>query len=583
MTRPAESSRSISVAYLLLFFSLFVFIIFSLPRIQDPISQDELWWFVAAKTLISSGVPQQYCDPAEIAAFSPHLYLYSLASAFRLFGQSEAIARLPGILWGCLSIVLIFFVIRSFTDNDRKESPAWAAVICLFYATSPVMVQGASLIDIDMTLLVPAVVLVFWFYSSYQKTKDAKWAVLTGLAVSLAFWAKITTPIVLIIFLIPYTLWSQKNQQGRAIMLGALVSGILIFLGTWYLYCRIAAVPFSAPFAYAWEASFGKTITSGSAPWGQLLQNAFLLTLWTGVMPLLLLLGLAADRIRSFLKDGSHRPEDVFLWGGLIIVAGYMVVGGASFGYPKYQVPGLALALIYLGIRAAQHETEFFNRGYKTILLIALIVSVLHIFFVGDPVYQIRYALREAIAYRLPEKTGIIEAVLLNAGLSLIVYAAVLFFWRKRGSSKSFIGIMLTIAIGSNAGTLFVQSRAGYMTGYNYGGSGLVQAVETIRRNVPPGSVVIAPGEIIYYLNSPSSRYVPNALWTDTVRLRGRLEEPATAGFVYNAATNTVQQIQSITSSPLLQNTLHREYRLTEIGNYKVWMRRSLWSQDHEK
>jgi len=80
-------------------------------RIQQSVAQDDLFSLVAAKTLYSSGIPQHFKFPDRIQAFSPHLYLYSMVLAFKLFGVSEVAAHLPGVCSGVLMLSLWYFLL----------------------------------------------------------------------------------------------------------------------------------------------------------------------------------------------------------------------------------------------------------------------------------------------------------------------------------------------------------------------------------------------------------------------------------------------------------------------------------------
>jgi hypothetical protein len=93
---------------------------------------------------------------------------------------------------------------------------------------------------------------------------------------------------------------------------------------------------------------------------------------------------------------------------------------------------------------------------------------------------------------------------------------------------------------------------------------------------MPPEGIVIAPSEIIYYLNLPNSRHIPNTLWTDAKELVKRLNNPNSTALVYSIPTNTIEQVKTITFNSTLQETLNRNYKRITTGSYIIWMRNKM-------
>jgi len=144
-----------------------------------------------------------------------------------------------------------------------------------------------------------------------------------------------------------------------------------------------------------------------------------------------------------------------------------------------------------------------------------------------------------------------------------------------RFSSMTIVGILCAFSIGSNIGMAVLQGRAPYHTGYNYGGLGTVETAKYVRSHVPADSVVIAPNEVTYYLKLPNSPYWPDPFWTDTEGLQRRLADQNTSGLVYSIATNTIQQIQTMTWNESLREILRKNYDHRTVGTYHVWIRKA--------
>lgn len=91
--------------YIIFLLALGLFSAFSLCRIQQPVTQDELNWLIAAKTFYADGAPLHLISN-KVVTYSPYLYLHSVVAAFNLFGESEIVARLPGVFSGLLAIII---------------------------------------------------------------------------------------------------------------------------------------------------------------------------------------------------------------------------------------------------------------------------------------------------------------------------------------------------------------------------------------------------------------------------------------------------------------------------------------------
>jgi 4-amino-4-deoxy-L-arabinose transferase-like glycosyltransferase len=111
--------------------ALCLFALFALLHVHQTIAQDDLIHMVAAQTLRETGTAIHYGYGERIKAYSPELYLQVLTTGFRLFGVSEAVARLPGIMSGLLSIILVVLITNSLSHGTRIERLQWASVVSL--------------------------------------------------------------------------------------------------------------------------------------------------------------------------------------------------------------------------------------------------------------------------------------------------------------------------------------------------------------------------------------------------------------------------------------------------------------------
>ena len=554
--------------------ALCLFALFALLHVHQTISQDDLNYMVAAKTLRETGTAIHYGYGERIKTYSPELYLQVLATGFRLFGVSEAVARLPGIMSGLLSIVLVFLITNSLSHGTQIERLQWASVVSLLYAVTPGLIQGALILAIDNTILIPPVLLMCWSFIKYLQQQKIQWLILTALAMMLALWGRVTTPPAIGLVMSAYALAGPWNWKTKLRAIGALLLGAVLFIVSWYSYCLVFNVPFSGPFAYALRSLTGKT---HDIAFSQIAQNVLYLMLWVGFFTTILFLVVVSRRMRVFFSGLEGGPEDLFLLSGLSLVIGYFFIGGAIFGYPKYQAPAIPLLYIFIGIALSKtHSESHYWRAQKLgiALFLALIACALQMWIVGDWIYLIRYQVRASLAFLSPSLSEIGREMSLKAAFVCAVYG-LLFVIFHRFSSMTVVGMLFAFSIGSNVGMAVLQGSARYHTGYNYGGLGTVEVAAYVRTHVPADSVVIAPNEVTYYLKLPNSPYWPDPFWTDIDQLKKRLADQNTSGLVYSIATNTILQIQTITSNESLRAFLRKNYDHTTVGTYRVWIRKA--------
>jgi len=564
--------RADIVAVCILVAALSVFTGFSFAHLQQPIAQDDLDYLVAAETYYETGVPKKYNTADRISTYNPELYLQLVVLSFRLFGENEAAARLPGVVSGWLSIILVFLATNSLAHGTRIERLRWASLTSVLYALTPGLIQGVLILSIDNTILIPSVLFLCWTFVQYLVEQKIQWAVLVGLAVVIALWGRVTTPLIVGVALIAYALASGSRAKSRQVGIGALGVGTVLFLVTWYAYCAVLNVPFEGPFTYAWNAFLDK---AGSLDLSQIALNGLHFTLWVGLFPVVLVVVALVHRVRVFLTEAKVRPEDAFLLCGLSLGVGYLFIGGAIFGYPKYQTPAIPLLYIFSAVTLSPMRHEFIAAAAtqkRIAMALVVIACLIQVFTLGDWIYVIRYQVREALAlmpssYPAVRKEIAQHAVLFCAACGLVFAVA-------RGLSLKTVTLLYTFSLGSCLGISILQATAVYQTGYGYGERGTVEVAAYVRARVPAGSVVIVPQEVNYYLKIPGSTYWHNSLWTDTERLVQFLADRNTSGFVYSIATNTVFQIQAIVGNHAIQEVLQRNYMQQTIGTYRVWTRR---------
>ena len=563
-----------------------LFTALSLANIRQTIPEDDLNYLVAAETLYSTGIALHFEHQTRIYPYSPELYLQLLVGVFRLLGVSVPVARLPGVVSGLLSLAMVYFITRTMVQGSRSVRLQWAAIVCLLYAVTPGLIQSVHILQIETTILLPSVLFLCWAFMKCSQEQRIGWATLTGVAMAGSLWGRVTTPAILGTLLSGIALIAPGPLRHKLVPVGALLAGAGLFLVSWYLYCVSLDIPFFGPFRYATGIFREKAQTLDVS---QLFQNILYFTLWVGVFPTLWLLILLAQRARFFVEDRRLSPPDVFLLAGLSLALGYLFIGGANFGFPKYQIPAIPLLYVFGAVALAKTNLEPLtlpSRHLWLILFGVLLACAVQVFIAGDWIYLFRYRLREALAFGKPDSHDLIRELALRAALCALAYG-LLTAGLLRWACRSAAGALFVLSLGSNLGVVLLQSGAAYHTGYNYGGRGTEEVARYVRDRVPADSVVIVPKEVTYYLRMPNSPYWPDVIWTNVEELGRHLRDPRTSALALSIATNTVQQVRVITQSSVLHAILHRDYEQGTVGSYTVWIRSpktgTIRSRAHER
>ena len=355
---------------------LALFMAFAIGRIGTMMGQDEIsHYYKIARLLFNEG----YSRPAELITFSPHGYPLLLLAACRLFGVATyQVMRSVGV--ACWAIAILFVCWRS-----RRISAG------LILCSMPAVCQAAVLLDIDETVLVPACILLWSGSLAYvHACKSPLRFALAALSLCLALWCRLTTPfIVCAVMLALYRNWR---------LLAAYALGIALFILSWWLYCRCTGVCFAGPFSYLLVSFLDTTCGARSAGVSKIFHTAICLCLW-GMNPMLCLLFLidGRHRLRRWIRRRRLDELDSAWLCGAAILLGYMVIGGALFGFPKYQCPAFPFVALCI---ASMMGTGIDVRGKALPLSFFAVLTMFCVAFLfGEPLLFLRYTLREPGAH----------------------------------------------------------------------------------------------------------------------------------------------------------------------------------------
>ena len=557
-----------------------LFLLGALLRSNQIMGQDEISHYYKLVGLLYH---HGYADPAGLITFSPHLYPLSAWALCEALGRfTPFVLRLCGILYWLGTIGLLAWLCRprhNLAGDTQSISPLWRALPIVLIACMPMAMQAAVIIEIDQTALPFFTLLLCCAVRSYADRPGWRRAALTALVLAAALWCRLSTPLLLLPLFMAYALllrWRWQRVAGLAL---ALVAGWAIFHLSWLLYGRLSGVNAAGVFDYL-RRSFGETtVGARAASRGQhSVLTALYLSFW-GLNPYVLLALAWAlwQLLRGLWRNRRLRTDDLFVLAGLWLLAGYVVVGGALFGFPKYHCPALpllALGLIMTGGKAWQRgEASVAARQWPTLAACALATCVLALAAMGDPLHVLRSDLRIAQAVAEPLRPMLFELALRLA--ATYGGAALILAWASPWQRAALLPALIATALGINTAMVIRQATAPYATGYIYGDCGeTLMVADMIKDNGWSAHDVIVPIEVSQGLPWAPERYVAPQNWSECAAIAQRISTEQPEMIAVSPLINPVAQLRVLAEDPALQTALG-DYCQSRIGGrYWLWLRR---------
>ena len=560
--------------------------------LHDPLMADEIYLVIAADHIRHSGRPltRTKMDATSFASVDPEsgpmagaretgyalwhppLYLHLVALVFALAGTGAAQARLFGL--GCLvATILAMYLLSQAVFRDRADRRAIGLLAAFLFAVNPLAIQGALVVDIDNTLLTPALLLALLAAVRSLDTGPSRDLAL-GALVAVLLWIKLTTPPVLLLALGIF----RAAREGIAAALRrtgvVAVVGVAGFLVTWMAYTDAQGLPSSAPFQHL----VGSLV--GAGPRGTLptvLREAALalarVALWVSPFLLLLwVLGLGR-RALQFASARTLEPEDLLHLTAALVLVAYLVVGRTTFGFPRYDYPVLPLLAILAAASILDAWRTAAPRYWRGLL--ATLVGAVLVWLAGDPLLSTYSMVRERLVAGLA-LGDVIGRVFLQV-VVLLLTPLVIASLGGGGGRRLARAAVLPLAVATVSYSLAldaIQARADYLVRYGYGGVGTREVLAFLGREVAPEALILAPAELIHGVGNHASPFPANAVWTSESALVGALSSAPLRAFVYGLPTNTVEHVRFIETDPRVVRVLDEGFRRLIIGSYTVWVRR---------
>lgn len=454
-------------------------VLFSVPFVNDPLLVDEAIFASTIRNLTQYGVPEYYAGEHEgmkSGLWHPPTYIYYVSIWFRFVNASSLVARTTTLLFSVLTVPVVALTANHLSLDAERIDPDYAvASAVVAYVGSPLVVQNATLIDIDgsvLALLVSAMIL--WVVGTFGSERTRGWHALigTGLWFGAVAWVKFGVLPVLLLTVPIYVAHQRGLRRGGAVLLASVV-GLLGFVGSWWLVSEWVGLSFVQPFAH----NFGTVLNGQSVS----AQKRVLLSTWglyselLWLSPFLFVLA-AVNAVNTFpprLSNGwraeIHADSALLFTVATLTVLQYAVLAKVPYGFPKYLGVATPLFCSLAGAAVGRVAARDWVK-HRQVLVGATVLTAMGTVAVGDP---------HLVSFNDGYATVVRQTVTTVLG-TLVVTALIVLILAHRDVFTSRSGAVLcliVLLVGTNGGVLALQASADYSTKYFYGSVGSSDAI----------------------------------------------------------------------------------------------------------
>lgn len=448
---------------------------------------DELEFPIVSNATSQSGKPIYYhgeWEPHHQGTFHPTLYIHSLALFIKAFGFSENTVRAFGAICVLISAFLIIQIYRLLSDNKEP----WLETLFLgLYLLNPYTLANATLPDIDQTVL-PIALLLFIYaaikFALARKLLENKSILILALLFALALWTKLTTPLILPIFLFWVAYISHKNiLTSFVVTLKTSALGAAIFGATYYLYGLLLGI--STTFTYSFLVhSFTKGTESKGTIAGALENIGYLnhFIFWPTVA-IFILVGTASLVVLLMKeKDERARIKKTLILMALLTTFFYLALIAPFGGFHKYGFPVFGLLLLSIIFMLEMFKKIKINWVY---VIVALLFGTVLAKLLKDSMYF----------------SGVTFSYMWTLPILVVVMYVALRIKNTKIYAQNILVFIIAFALGFQLYISRVQAVAPYPTKYLYGQLGIDEAASYLRANTEKDEVIWGMKDIGYYTN----------------------------------------------------------------------------------
>ncbi|MFC1548573.1 glycosyltransferase family 39 protein [Candidatus Omnitrophota bacterium] len=552
----AISPKSVSFFVICYVIILSLYLALALPKIDQPITDDEIYEVLNAENILAG---------KRIQLFIPPVYDMLLAGSIVVFGDEPWALRMPGIISACIALAAIMAMAGLISHNRRRVLSALAG---LLLAVNPAFVQGSLMLHPDNTLLVPLILIWIYFLLKFCMNKSMSALALSGIFLTLSFLIKLPTPM-LIAIVATLFVYKYKKEALPGYLVTILIA-FAVFLAGWKALSLGMGLSFQQPYTLFLERL---NMYLSQVGWKLWAKNLSILLVW--VSPYLLL-GILISIPKIFSKFSKEKSITDLFFLSMLIMSLYIVISAFNHGYPKYLMPGLAFFILVLIASVFQKEEGLPPITFFAVLTAAM--TVYFLIFMKDPVYLLRYEIREALIMG-HERIDIMKKFVLQGLVYLLPLFLYIFLRRvKPAATRAFsAGCFILILLLAQTFSLSLKQAYGdYQTNYDYGQRGSSELYDYLEEKEIKGTdTIIATKEIYYYLGRKDA-YLSKNIWADKKRFLKLLENPRTSIVIVSIPSQTVAFYRNILFSKDADKYIKKHFNIKTIGTYSVLERKSV-------
>lgn len=550
----------------------------TVPKLSRPFFADEVYMAAAVETLLHTGSAQGMFGG--LADWVPPLYYYTATLVCKGLGFSPAAVRLTGLAGLALSCYLIWGIAKSLAPEEDDAVAATLAVV--IYLTTPAVLQGSVLAEIDTSFLPPAnLALVFVFLRDDRMGRPGSPWLAAIFALTL-----LIKPTTTLAFL-PCLGWAVYQyygwREGSKVLVRFIVQASVLFVVLLVGIALITGFSPSGPFDHI-ARQLVKQKADVSSLLHRLARTSFQLMLWQTPFwaSLLALIAWRFGR-HAIVASRCIRPQHSLALYTLLIIFIYLAIGGMTFGYPRYHYPVFSLAAILFAVSCVDAVRAFPLKALLVVSGIWAVWIVINNILIGDPLWILYVDVGTDLLLERPAFTLAQLKLMATLVLPLLVGSMVFVALRRWQSVGRSVAIRLTLFTGLLAGNValdIMQAKATYATAYNYGADGMQAIIEYMRAGVREGrQSVLAPIDVTYMVggtffvrgHSASKHVAEESFWKQPDLVLRTLIDRKVDYFVTGLRLNTIDALRTLSSDEALQRYLRHGYTYRRIGTYDLW------------
>ena len=550
---------------------VFLAVLLNYRPLHDPIAQDGSLLSVIARVGLGEMPPNRVLLESGAGMWRPMLYQILLNTLARTVGSELIFARMLGLVLGLLTAVLIGWLVILI---KRHQSMRWwpVAIAMAAFLTNPFGRLGMLHLDIDTSVMPPILLILAGSAILLSHRFRLSTLILSAGFQALAFWAKLTTPLLVPLSLAFRLRLDRRNWSFLWIPATVLSAGGALYALSWAVYCSVMGYPFPGMFTRI-AGVFTERPTAGKDI-GSIFRHLIGLVYWFN--PAFLVLWIACTWKLFRRRYNGQESRDLKLiavisWG---IMLGYMFIGGMTSTIPKYQYPAIAFMSVLIALVVV--PSLKFSRLTLIVWGVAIPAIGGYYYALGDPLYRFFYDFR-AYAWNVARSPAlpapyflILFKDLLLVLLPVFVAGAVSFVERPGKRLARLTPWLILTALGYNLGLGVRQSQAPYVTTYSYG----MQDADRVLERIKDGShVLIYEGALLGPYNTKRLRFTALDFHGGVDAIAETIRSTEADYLLVGLAINTLDQLFALERSPELVQALQSRFLLLRIGDFILYDR----------